>query len=107
MEILIKKKLSEENSNLKKTMSELKPTTNETSSIKADCEKPPIEEKKSLIAKPSGLKPPTASSATSSTSSRIGRACCGNIPLKAGPPPQQDKSEFFFVFFICLIIVEY
>lgn len=83
-------------------MSELKPTTDEPSSIKEECEKPHTEEKKSLIVKPSGIKPPTASSSTASTSSRIGRACCGNVAPKAGPPPQQDKSELsFFLNIFC------
>lgn len=62
------------------------PSTSENT-VKTEM-KPPLT---TSIAKPSGIKPPSASALPSI--SRISRPCSGHATPKAGPPPQEPKSK--------------
>ena len=75
-------------------------TPSEDGSVASESVKSEKSESKSKIAKPTGLKLPSAGSTTSLT--RIGRPCC-NVPKPAIPPnPAKSKSEFFF-FWFCMV----
>lgn len=64
------------------------------------------ESKASKIAKPTGLKLPTAGSTASTASTRIGRPCC-NVPKPAIPPnPAKSKIDFLFYFIMLFYGVE-